>query len=140
MISILNTAAIARTVRRLHLFDAKHPIKTSSFDHYTLDLFQNGEQVTVEIYSSYPWFEGKTLLASFPTKLDKGEVSVFWKHLELEKEAGSIETIMLAVDINSEDGTHRIYDGYLVNSQAVDIDDFFTLQDIDTTEHPSKVD
>ncbi|MFA9414754.1 hypothetical protein ACERC8_09270 [Streptococcus sp. E29BA] len=77
------------------------PLKPPASTHYTFDLFQNDQQVTVEIYSSYPWFEGKTYLASFPTKLEKGAVSVFWKHLELEKEAGSIEIIMLAVDINS---------------------------------------
>lgn len=139
-LSILNTAAIARTVRRLHLVDTKHLIKTSSFDHYTLDLFQNGEQVTVEIYSSYPWFEDKTYLASFPTKLEKENASIFWKRIGLEKNLNSIEIIMLAVETNIEEETYRIYDGYLVNSQDFDIDDFFTLQDIDVTEHPSKID
>lgn len=53
----VNTKSIRRDIRRLHWFDSETLLKTSSFDRYTVDVFQEGDQVRIEVYSSYDWFE-----------------------------------------------------------------------------------
>lgn len=137
----VNYHAIRRTVRKLHLVDSKHLLKTSSFDHYAVDALQVDGQLHIEIYSNHSWFEDKTYLKSFPAQLEKEDVSVIWKQVDLKKDTVPIDVVMLTIDVKQE-GTIYIYDGYLVNDKdnLFDIEDFFELQDIDIRENPSKID
>ncbi|HEL9634643.1 TPA: hypothetical protein U0K44_001511 [Streptococcus suis] len=138
----INYPVVRRQVRQLHLFDSVHLIKTSSFDHYTVDAFQVDGQLQVEIYSDYSWFEDKTYVKSFPIKLKKSDISVIWKQVDLEKDTVAIDVMMLYVEVQQEGTVYPIYDGYLANDKdhLFDIEDFFHLQEIDIKENPSKID
>lgn len=139
---VVNYHAIRRTVRKLHLVDSEHLLKTSSFDHYTVDAFQVDGQLHIEIYSNHSWFEDKTYQQSFPAQLEKEDVSVIWKQVDLKKDTVPIDVVMLTIDVQQEGTIYPIYDGYLVNDKdnLFDIEDFFELQDIDIRENPSKID
>lgn len=138
----INHSFIRRTVRKLHLFDSAYLIKTSSFDHYTVDAFQVDDQLRVEIYSNYAWFEDKTYLKSFPIRLKKEDISVIWKRIDLEKDTVPIDVVMLSIEVQQEGSIYPIYDAYLTNDKdnLFDIEDFFELQNIDIKENPSKID
>lgn len=138
----VNYRAIRRTVRKLHLVDSEHLLKTSSFDHYTVDVFQVDGQLHIEIYSNHSWFEDKTYQQSFPAQLEKEDISVIWKQVDLKKDTVPIDVVMLTIDVKQEGTIYPIYDGYLVNDKdnLFDIEDFFELQDIDIRENPSKID
>lgn len=135
-------AIIRRTVRKLHLVDSEHLLKTSSFDQYTVDAFQVDGQLHIEIYSNHSWFEDKTYQQSFPAQLEKEDISVIWKQVDLKKDKVPIDVVMLYIEVQQEGTIYPIYDGYLVNDKdnSFDVEDFFELQDIDIRENPSKID
>ncbi|HFI0302217.1 TPA: hypothetical protein ACGO1N_001737 [Streptococcus suis] len=138
----INYSSIKRKIRQLHLFDSEYLIKTSRFDNYTVDAFQVDNQLQIEIYSSYSWFEEKTYLKSFPEKLKKEDISVIWKQVDLEKDKVPIDVVMLYIEVQQKGTIYPVYDGYLTDDKynLFDIEDFLKLQEIDIRENPSKID
>lgn len=137
LLTTVNFNGIIRDFRRLHLFDSEYLVKSSSFQQYTVDVFQENDKLTIKIYSSFSWFEDKTDVTTVATALEADDITVVWNRVQLKN---NIVAVMLYVEAESEGVIHHAYDAYFSESDKFDVDDFFTLQEIDIKENPSQVD
>ncbi|HEP1843020.1 TPA: hypothetical protein VCA72_000114 [Streptococcus suis] len=138
---LLNNSSVSRTIRKLHLFNSGTLLKSSSFDAYTIEVFQEKNQLRVEIYSSHEWFTEDEEVFDISVPLDKSDVSVIWKQVHLETKEDGVKNVVLAsVEVTIENEKHQYYGGTFSDTDVENLEDFFHLLEIDVYNNPSKID
>lgn len=137
----LNYSSISRNIRKLHLFNSATLLKSSSFDAFTIDVFQDNNQIKVEVYSSHRWFTEDDAVYNTPVTLDQSDLSIIWKKINLKsEEQTSRNVIAVSVESSVEEEELQYYRGVFSDTEAESAEDFFNLLEIDISDNPTQVD
>lgn len=137
----LNYFSISRNIRRLHLFNSATLLKSSSFDAFTIDVFQDSNQIKVEVYSSHSWFTEEDEVYNTPVTLDQSDISIIWKKMTLQfEDQTSRNVIAVLVEASVEEDKLQYYRGVFSDTDLESVEDFFNLLEIDVGDNPTQVD
>lgn len=128
---------IYREFRKLHLFNSEQLLKSSSFDKYTIDVFQSDGKLRLEVYSSYSWFTNVTDIVESSSGLSADNVRVTWKKIKLSTD---IDVILVFASVTKDNQLIQHYNAALSNSKEFSAADILETLKIDVNENPSQVD
>lgn len=132
-----NYSMIYRDFRKLHLFNSAELLKSSSFDEYTIDVFQSDGEISLEVYSSYSWFTNVKDIVDSSTQLSADNVSVTWKKIKLSSD---IDVILVFVGVTKDNQLIQYYNAALSNSEEFSATDILETLKVDVNENPTQVD